>query len=254
MAWVQLACSKQVLKTLLVMAVTLRPCCAATAQGVQGTLKGGAGRDSASSQNARPVRVRPRLFFTPDKVERLRRRVQQDERFREAWLRIRDRADRQLTDKLVSREYAESGRGQHGNYGRPSSQIAGMASTLGLAYRMTGEQRYADKLKEALIHYTGLRRWAGDARRTPPWHSELNTARFCFGYAVGYDSIYDCLSQAERASIAKGHGDVPRSGDQSHDDNSLNGTHLAKERPFARDEQVRKAHDGHDSGARGAFG
>jgi hypothetical protein len=108
-----------------------------------------------------------------------------------------------LTEELVSMEYAEGGTGQHGNYGRPSNQVASMASTLGLAYRMTGKTAYAQKLKEALLHYGKLARWAGDARRTPPWHSELNTARFCFGYAVGYDCIYDFLSDVERTSIAR---------------------------------------------------
>jgi hypothetical protein len=76
-----------------------------------------------------------------------------------------------------------------------------MASTLGLAYRTTGDERYARKLREALLHYSELARWAGDAGNTPPWHSELNTATFCFGYAVGYDSIYDYLSETERTSI-----------------------------------------------------
>ncbi len=147
--------------------------------------------------------VRPRLFFTPDKVEQLRRRIEHDDGARAAWLRIRQRADRQLTEELVSKEYAEGGAGQHGNYGKPGSQIAGMAATLGLAYRMTADPAYARKLKEALLHYGALRRWAGDAGHTPPWHSELNTARFCFGYAVGYDSIHDFLSDAERASVAQ---------------------------------------------------
>jgi len=67
---------------------------------------------------------------------------------------------------------------------------------------MTGEKRYAKKLRDALIHYGTLSRWAGDAHRDPPWHSELNTARFCYGYAVGYDSIYDYLSEQERKTIA----------------------------------------------------
>ena len=147
--------------------------------------------------------ARPRLFFTSQKVSRLRERIEQDERFRAAWLRIKERADRQLKEQLVSKEYAEGGTGQHGNYSAPSSQIASMASTLGLAYRMTGEKKYAEKLKEALLHYGGLSRWAGDAGHTPPWHSELNTARFCFGYAVGYDCIYDSLSEAERGLIAQ---------------------------------------------------
>ena len=147
--------------------------------------------------------VRPRLFFTPDKIEELRRRIERDGRSREAWLRIKQRADRMLTEELVSKEYAEGGTGQHGNYGRPSKQVTSMASTLGLAYRMTGKRVYAEKLKEALLQYGKLSRWAGDANRTPPWHSELNTARFCFGYAVGYDCIHDSLSDAERALIAE---------------------------------------------------
>jgi hypothetical protein len=146
---------------------------------------------------------RPRLFFTAEKLSRLRQRIEHDDRFRQAWLRLRERADRQLKDKLVAKEYAEGGTGQHGNYGAPGGQIASMAPTLGLAYRMTGNGEYAQKLKEALLHYSELTRWAGDAGNVPPWHSELNTARFCFGYAVGYDCIYDYLSETERATIAQ---------------------------------------------------
>ena len=161
------------------------------------------GDRSTGLRPADGIDSRPRLFFTPEKVSRLRQRIEQDDRFRQAWLRIQERADRQLKDKLVSKEHAEGGTGQHGNYGEPSGQIANMAPTLGLAYRMTGNQEYAQKLKEALLQYGELTRWAGDAGNVPPWHSELNTARFCFGYAVGYDCIYDYLSEAERASIAQ---------------------------------------------------
>ena len=153
---------------------------------------------------ARPMRKlsRPMLLFTAEKLERLRKRIDEDKLFNEAWGKVLGRADRLLDAKLVSKEYAEGGSGQHGNYGRPSSQIVDMAGTLGLAYQMTGDNRYAKKLRDALIHYGTLRRWAGDAHRDPPWHSELNTARFCYGYAVGYDSIYDFLSEQDRKTIA----------------------------------------------------
>ncbi len=156
-----------------------------------------------TSDTGRWNSARPRLFFTPEKLSRLKQRIEQDDRFRQAWLRIQERADRQLKDKLVSKEYAEGGTGQHGNYNAPSGQIANLSPTLGLAYRMTGNKEYAQKLKEALLHYAELARWAGDAGHVPPWHSELNTARFCFGYAVGYDCIHDYLSEAQRASIAQ---------------------------------------------------
>ncbi|MDP8246269.1 MAG: heparinase II/III family protein [Candidatus Hinthialibacter antarcticus] len=146
----------------------------------------------------------PRLFFTQAKVEALQQKLPNDEALQAAWKQILGRADRYLNDELVSLDYAESGSGQHGNYGRPSNQVRGMAAMLGLAYQMTGEEKYAEKLRLALLHFIQLKRWAGDAQRDPPWHSELNTARFCFGYAVGYDSIHDYLSEADRERIRDG--------------------------------------------------
>jgi hypothetical protein len=145
---------------------------------------------------------RPMLLFTAEKLERLRKRIDEDKLFSEAWDKHLRRADRLLGAELVSKEYAEGGSGQHGNYKRPSSQIVDMGGTLGLAYQMTGQEKYAKKLRDALIHFGTFKRWAGDAHHDPPWHSELNTARFCYGYALGYDSVYDFLSEQERNTIA----------------------------------------------------
>jgi len=145
----------------------------------------------------------PRLFFTAERIKHLRERTAEDAIFKEAADKLLERADRLLDARLVSKESAEGGSGQHGNYGRPSGQISDMGPTLGLAYQMTGEKRYAEKLRDALIHYSSLSRWAGDAHHDPPWHSELNTAKFCYGYAVGYDSIYDFLSDDERKTVAE---------------------------------------------------
>ena len=146
---------------------------------------------------------RPRLFFTQERIKQLRAQIEKEGVFRQAWLKLRERADRLLKEKLVSKAYADGGTGQHGNYGRPSKQVINMATTLGLVYQMTGEERYAEKIRQALIHYGGLRKWAGDAGHDPPWHSELNTARFCYAYAIGYDCIYDFLSEKERKTIAQ---------------------------------------------------
>jgi hypothetical protein len=154
----------------------------------------------SASASLRPER--PRLYFTREKVEALRSRLPRDKPFAEAWGQILQRAERYLGDEFVSLEKADGGQGQHGNYGAPSSQISGMASTLGLAYRLSGEARFAQKLKAGLLHYGRLRRWAGDAGHEPPWQSELNTARFCFAYAVGYDTIHDTLTPDERKQIA----------------------------------------------------
>lgn len=143
----------------------------------------------------------PRLFFTQDRVERLRERAAADSGVSEAMEGVMRRAQKMLIEPLVAREEAESGGGQHGNYGRPSGQMAKLGSVLGLAYRLTGDERYAVRLKEAMLHYGAYRRWAGDAGWNPPWHSELNTARFCFGFGVGYDSIRETLTEEERGRV-----------------------------------------------------
>ncbi|MHC4725988.1 MAG: hypothetical protein ACYS17_02075, partial [Planctomycetota bacterium] len=118
--------------------------------------------EAALSRQTRKL-SRPMLLFTTEKLERLHKRIDEDKLFSEAWGKVLGRANRLLDAELVSKEYAEGGTGQHGNYKRPSSQIVDMAGTLGLAYRMTGVNRYAEKLRDALIHYGTLRRWAGDA-------------------------------------------------------------------------------------------
>lgn len=145
----------------------------------------------------------PRLYYTAERVKALKNRIAADRTLKEATQDLIAKADRLTDEELVSKEYAESGKGQHGNYGRPSSQIAGMGMTLGLAYQMTGKKEYAEKLRQAMLHFGQLTRWAGDAKQDPPWNSELNTARFCLGYAVGYDSIHDYLSQADRKTIVR---------------------------------------------------
>jgi len=146
----------------------------------------------------------PRLYYTPEIIDTFKQRILHDAEKNEAWLKILKRANDLVNKELVSLSYAESGSGQHGNYGRPSNQIKDMGATLGLAYQMTGEKQYAEKLRQALLHFIKLNRWAGDAKRNPPWHSELNTARFCFGYAIGYDSIHDYLSKSDRTTIVNG--------------------------------------------------
>lgn len=147
----------------------------------------------------------PRLFFTSERIDRFRKHIEPEGELKDAWLQLTQRAKSLLEAKFVSEESAEKGGGQHGNYGRPSSQVQDMGATLGLAYQITGDERYAEKLREALFYYGHYKRWCGMLFTTwdPPWHSELSTARFCYGYAIGYDCIYDFLSLKDRSEIAE---------------------------------------------------
>jgi hypothetical protein len=144
------------------------------------------------------VAARPRLYFSQQDLARVRERVKNSP--------LLDSAKRLLESQLVTEEVAQRGGGQHANYGLPGNQVSQMGLTLGLAYQVTGEKQYAEKLRDALLHYAGYQRWSGQGldERNPAWHSELNTARFCYGFGAGYDAIHGFLKPEERKRIAEG--------------------------------------------------
>ena len=96
------------------------------------------------------------------------------------------------------------GEGQHASYGKAGNQMSEMGLTLGLLFQLSGDRRYADKLRDAMLYYANYVRWTGQSfeHRTPPWFSELDTAKFSFGYATGYDALYAFLSDTDRKTIA----------------------------------------------------
>lgn len=68
------------------------------------------------------------------------------------------------------------------------------AYTLGLAWRWTGRDAYADRLKEDLLAVCAM----------PDWQPEvfLVTAETCHGVAIGYDWLYNWLDRQSRDAIA----------------------------------------------------
>lgn len=120
---------------------------------------------------AQDIQVRgehPRLFFTSERIADLRGRIKTEPKTAEAVAKI-------LADPKSIQE-------------------------LSLAYRMTGERRFAEKARDAV----GRLQW-GDSmlmRRDPPWHSGLGTGHSCFESAIAFDSIYDMLTPEERQALA----------------------------------------------------
>jgi hypothetical protein len=149
------------------------------------------------------VTTRPRLYFDTKAGERIRRASRAGGEFQQRWSTVLDNAERLLDAELIPEEVAERGGGQHANYGAPSSQISNMGLTLGLAWHVTGDKQFAEKLRETMLAYAAYKRWYGQGLddRVPPWHSELNTARFCFGFGAGYDALCEYLSPAHREKI-----------------------------------------------------
>lgn len=70
---------------------------------------------------------------------------------------------------------------------------------LSLAYRVTGDKQYAQRVRDILLR--DCRQLApGEALK--PWPNGLGGAHKCFDIALGYDCIYDFLSPEERKTIA----------------------------------------------------
>ena len=160
------------------------------------------GRTRLRGNAAERVLEHPRLFYNASSLPRIERMLVSDA---EAHKALTERGQELMAAVLVPENVAMRGGGQHANYGEPGNQIAEMGLTLGLLYQLTKEKLYADKLKEAMLYYAQYVRWAGQglADRNPQWHSELNTARFSFGYSTGYDALHGFLSEPERRTIAE---------------------------------------------------
>ncbi|MFP5041948.1 heparinase II/III family protein [Parasediminibacterium sp. JCM 36343] len=126
----------------------------------------------------------PYLFFTPNKLAILKQRIQTDTSISNNWASIIKEADGLLIK------------------GDAKAKI----DWLSLAYLMTNDKKYADKVKDILIKLCSKPTWSNEEmmNRSPAWNSDLVTASNCWTVAIGYDAIYDYLTKEERKTIVDG--------------------------------------------------
>jgi hypothetical protein len=143
----------------------------------------------------------PRLFYNAASLQHLQQMLATDVA---TDAKLKKSGEHLLAAQLFPESVAMTGQGQHANYAKPADQMADMGVTLGLLYQLTGDRRYADKLREAMLYYASYVRWIGPSfeHRAPPWHSELDTSKFGFGFATGYDALHAFLSDADRKTIS----------------------------------------------------
>jgi len=125
------------------------------------------------------------LLFTDANIARLKDQIKSDPEVKQAWEHQLQKAeDLQKRERNVAIDLQE----------------------LGLAYRMTGETRFAERIKQTLLQLTSQKTWEGSdlLQRTPPWKGGLGTAHGTFNATVGFDCAYDYLSPDERKQIAEG--------------------------------------------------
>ncbi|MEI6276583.1 MAG: heparinase II/III family protein [Prolixibacteraceae bacterium] len=124
------------------------------------------------------------LLYTDANMARLKVQIQKNQEVKQAW--------DHLQNKVV------------GFMQKERNAIAEVQE-LGLVYRMTGEEKYARRIKETLLREICREEWEGGElkQRTPPWNAGLGAANATFNSSLGFDCIYQYLSPTERKQIAE---------------------------------------------------
>lgn len=123
------------------------------------------------------------LLFTQERIGQAQTLMRGDTARQHGWKEIKAEADNQLKKgDMMKSEY------------------------LAIAYKMTGEGKYADKLRDVMLKAAKAKSW-GNAEmlmRKPAWNSELNMAHRSFQMAIAYDAIRERLSADDRKTIVDG--------------------------------------------------
>jgi hypothetical protein len=135
---------------------------------------------SFSQDKITKVKAHPYLFYTSSKVSELKEKVREDSSFARSWKLILEKAT------------AATNAGKGGNI-----------EELSLAYRMTGDKKYALQAKFLLQESLKRTAWDGLDDRTPRWNSALGTAHNNGTAAITFDAIYDILTPEERKQMAE---------------------------------------------------
>lgn len=128
--------------------------------------------------------VHPSLLFTKERVASAKSKIGNDSTYTKAWHEIKTQADKLLN----------------------SNNAIDQTEYLALAYLMTNEKKYADKIASILRKASNTKSFGNSEMlaRKPAWRSELKLAWKAQQAAIGYDVVYSQLTQSERKEIATG--------------------------------------------------
>ena len=184
----------------------------------------------------------PRLFLLRGEEEALRQRIELDPQLKAVWELVLRSADRMLEEPVAERKM--EGRRLLG----VSRQVLRRMTHLGLAYRLTGEKKYAQRGREEMLAAAGFTDWN-------PSHF-LDVAEMTAGLAIGLDWLDDSLDEPTRetiraAIISKGLEQSIKNDQWSRAKNNWNqvcnagmalgAMMVAKERPELAEQMVKRA-------------
>ena len=168
-----------------------------------------ANHPSAAEMAARP-RQHPYLFFDAASLQALRDRAQA-EPFHSLMERLRAHAEDCLKRPIPSlakavegiKQYLPDGslnpeflRNNYDDLYEQSGVVMEVIPTLGFAYQLTGDRRYGDAGKQWLLNYAARPILAKKERA-----ADFGAADVMFGLSIGYDWLWELLSEPERALV-----------------------------------------------------
>ncbi len=132
-------------------------------------------------------RTHPRIIALPDDLARVRKLIETDSVARGLHAQLVEEAGKLLTAPPV--EYVKVGP----RLLAQSRRCLDRVYALGLLYRLDGDRRYLERAKKELFA----------AESFPDWNPShfLDTAEMSHAFAIGYDWLYDSLTEQERARL-----------------------------------------------------
>jgi hypothetical protein len=134
-----------------------------------------------------PMKAHPRLFFSGEETEGVRGRIESEALPGEVFALLRAQADAML--ELPAVERRQEGRRLLG----VSRTVLKRVSYLAFVYRITGERKYLEGAEREMLAAAGFSDWN-------PSHF-LDVAEMTAGMAIGYDWLYEDLSEESRRTI-----------------------------------------------------
>ncbi len=169
----------------------------------------------AAEENS--IGTHPRLMITPKSLDKIKQRISTDSNMGMWFETIRTQADKFLDASLLKHGLTDGVRML-----ATSKEALLRIKTLGFVYLITNEEKYANRAKEELLNVC-----SDNFPDWHPWHF-LDTAEMSAASAIGFDWLYDKLSDDEKAAVIdsiykKGLKEVMKDYNQSSDlDRSYN--------------------------------
>lgn len=138
---------------------------------------------------ASPNNAHPRILATKSDFEAIKQKIQTDELAAKMFASIQSNAQTLFDTPVAEYSLKENDL----RMGPAITQVGPRLETLGLMYQLTGEERYAERAWQELEA----------ACNFPDWNTKhyLDTGGMMAAVAIGYDWIYDYLTDEQRAFV-----------------------------------------------------